>query len=178
MRRPEADNDAAGKFVFRVLHGAYGTLFLNRYASGKVDDKGSDLGQVSAIRVWSHGLRAFDAEVIKTALDRCMERDPKFPPTLPELQVQCRAAAPRKTFTPEGPRAIGMSDQLRSSYARRLRDVIAKHEERRVHRATGYRELPKSLDGLKAAVADAVACAGGDEAAELLRLDRMFARSA
>lgn len=173
---PEPDTGTA-KTVFQVLHGAYGALFLSRFATGVLDKRNRDMGVSAARTMWAHGLRAFDSDTVAQALEKCMELNPKFPPTLPELQAQCRAAAPRRVDAP-GPKALPMGDKLRSDYARRAREVIAKHEERRVHKATGYRELPCTLDGLKQAIADAVRCAGGDEVAELNRLDRMFARGA
>ena len=44
--------------------------------------------------------------------------------------------------------------------------------------AFGDIPLPAGLEGLKRAIANAIGTAGGDEARELLRLDRMFAGDA
>lgn len=175
---PQPAPDAStAKMVFRVLHGAYGALFLSRFSTGVVDDKNRDMGVSAARSMWAHGLRNFDADTVALAVEKCMEANPKFPPTLPELQAQCRAIQPRKAHD-AGQGAIGMSDKLRSEYARRAREVIERHEEKRIHRLTGYRELSPGLHGLFEAIADAVRCAGGDEVAELQRLERIFPKAA
>ncbi len=175
---PQQEPDTASAvMVFRVLHGAYGTLFLSRFSTGVVDDHGRDKGVAAARTMWAQGLRAFDANTVRQALERCMEKEPKFPPTLPELQAQCRAIQPRKVHN-TGPAAIGMSDKLRSEYAKRAREINERHEEKRIHRLTGYRELSPGLHGLFEAIADAVRCAGGDEVAELRRLGDLYPRSA
>lgn len=174
---PQEPDPATAAMVFRVLHGAYGSLFLSRFSTGVVDDQGRDKGVAAARLMWAQGLRTFDANTVRLALERCMEREPKYPPTLPELQAQCRAIQPRKAHA-SGPAEIGMSDKLRSEYARRAREVIERHEEKRIHRQTGYRELSPGLHGLFEAIADAVRCAGGDEVAESRRLGAMFPGSA
>lgn len=169
----EAKRAQAGN-VFKVMHGFYGNLFLSKFASGQLNDQGDDVGVVNARSIWGHGLRDFDEATIKTALSSCMDRHPEFPPSLPQFVVLCRAAAPRKTYRPVVPE-IEMSQGLRSQYARKCREINAKHDERAQQRITGFTPLPMSLDGLKQSIAQAVALAGGDEAATLMRLDRELA---
>lgn len=159
--------------VFKVMHGYYGNLFLNKFASGVVDGRGRDMGVGSARTVWAFKLRRFAESTVVLALDRCEERHPQFPPSLPEFVALCAACEPRKAYTFEN--AIGMSDKLRSRYAAQARAVNEKHADRARRRTTGFRPLPAGLDGLKQAIAAAVGEAGGDEAGELLRLDRVFA---
>lgn len=159
--------------VFKVMHGFYGNLFLSKFASGHVENN-EDTGIVSARQIWAHGLREFSLDTVKSALSQCLERHPEFPPSLPQFVQLCRANAPREAYKPATP-AIGMSDELRSKYARRARAINEKHQARKVDRRTGYVELPPTLDGLKLAIASAVATAGGDEAKELRRLDALFA---
>lgn len=173
--QPAADETVVNN-VFKVLHGYYGNLFLSKFASGVLDGKGRDMGVASARSVWAFKLRRFAESTVVLALDRCEHEHPKFPPGLPEFVTLCAACAPRKVYTFEN--AIGMSDKLRSQYAAQARAINEKHTERARRRATGHRPLPATLDGLKQAIAAAVGEAGGDEAAELLRLDRMFERSA
>ena len=163
------------KNVFKVLHGYYGNLFFTKFSTGVVEN-GDDQGIANARRIWAHGLRDFDANTIKIALRNCQGRHPEFPPSLPQFVSLCAAAAPREVYRVDN--AIGMSDTLRSQYARQARAIIEKHEARKTRRATGYVPLPPTLDGLKQAIAAAVGEAGGDEAAALLRLDRMFEGSA
>lgn len=173
--QPSADETVVNN-VFKVLHGYYGNLFLNKYASGVLDGKGRDMGVASARSVWAHKLRAFDESTVVTALEQCQDRHPEFPPGLPQFVALCANAAPRATYQPSN--AIEMSGALRSQYARQARAIVEKHEAKAERRRSGYIPLPPTLDGLKQAIAAAVGEAGGDEAAELLRLDRMFERAA
>jgi hypothetical protein len=157
--------------VFKVLHGFYGNLFLSKFATGDVDPQsGEDRGLASARNVWGHGLREFDASTIKTALGRCIERHTEYPPNLPQFTQLCMACKVREVYKlPEQP-AIGISDELRA-------EIIAAQRQKARELAEEIRaaQAPKELDALKQAIASAVAAAGGDEAMELLRLDRMLA---
>lgn len=159
--------------VFAVLHGFYGNLFFTKFATGAVEN-GEDQGIANARRIWAHGLREYDAETIKTALRNCQVRHPEYPPSLPQFAGMCAAAKIRPTYSSAAV-AIGMSDALRSKYARQARAIIAKHEEKARQRQTGFKPVPPGLDGLKQCIANAIGAAGGDEGAALLRLDRQFA---
>ncbi|AVQ81677.1 hypothetical protein C4F17_12355 [Variovorax sp. PMC12] len=172
--QPQPDEGIVNN-VFKVLHGYYGNLFLSKFASGVTDSAGRDKGVASARTVWAFGLRCFEESTVVRALDQCQERHPEFPPSLPQFLALCAACAPRETYQPAN--AIGMSSALRSQYARQARAINEKHAERARGRATGERPLPAGLDGLKLAIANAIGCAGGDEAGALLILDRTFARS-
>ena len=163
------------KNVFKVLHGYYGNLFFTKFSTGVVD-KGEDQGLANARRIWAHGLRNFDENTIKVALRNCQARHPEFPPSLPQFVSLCAAAAPREVF--RVPNAIGMSSELTSRYARQARAINEKHSERARRRVNGFVPTEPGLDGLKQCIANAIGCAGGDEAAELLRLDRILARGA
>lgn len=147
--------------VFKVMHGFYGNLFLSKFATGSFGASGQDQGVVSARQIWAHGLRDMDAATVKAALAQCVERHPEYPPSLPQFMALCRANQPRKVFDTK---ALGMSGALAGQYAKKARDSALKA----VRKTNG-------LDLLKLAIADAVGAAGGDEAAELARLDRMFA---
>lgn len=160
--------------VFKVFHGFYGNLFLSKFSTGEVDAQGGDAGIVSARQIWGHGLRHFDAGTVKAALAQCMERHPEFPPSLPQFVALCAACRPRETYKP-AQQAIGMSQELRSQYTAKARAAATARLDQIMAVKTGYIEVPQSLDGLKSAIANAVACAGGDEVAELRRLDAMFA---
>jgi hypothetical protein len=159
--------------VFKVLHGFYGNLFLSKFATGQQDASGEDMGILSARQVWGHGLRDFDGQTIKAALSRCIEKHPEFPPSMPQFVGLCVSCKVRDVYRTDRP-ALGMSAELRSKYTADARAALARAKERLIHRESGYIELPKTLDGLKLAIANAVACAGGDEASTLLRLDAMF----
>ena len=167
--QPGPDEDDV-KRVFMVLHGYYGGLFLSKFSTGMVDAQGRDQGVANARRVWSHGLRSFDAQTVAHALEVCKDRHPEFPPTLPQFVALCNAVRPREVY-----RAVGydMPAEKRSAYASKARAVIAEQTARRA----GI-ERPGQpgvgLGPLEQAIADAVRTAGGDEVAALVRLDRMF----
>ncbi len=151
--------------VFRVMHGFYGNLFLSKFATGEARADGGDGGVASARTIWAHGLRDFDLSTVKTALARVMDAHPEFPPTLPQFVQLCKACAPRPVYRDTlPPPAIDRAEQMRKAKA---------HLEA-AKAAAATRALPDGLALLKRAIADAVGCAGGDEAAELARLDRMF----
>lgn len=168
-----ADGDV--KNVFKVLHGYYGNLFFTKFATG-VKDKGEDQGIANARRIWAHGLRPYDAETIQTALRNCQVRHPEYPPSLPQFAGMCAAAKIRTPWV--APLAIGMSSTLRSKYAAAARAKNKAFAEAARQKLTGDAPLPAGLEGLKRAIANAVGAAGGDEARELLRLDRMFVGAA
>lgn len=162
--------------IFKVMHGFYGNLFLSKFASGEVGEQG-DKGIVSARQIWGHGLRKFGPGTVKAALAQCIEAHPEFPPSLPQFVALCRANAPREAYKP-AQQAIGMSQELRSKYARQAREINARQAQRAIDKRTGFIEIEPGLQGLKRAIANAVATAGGDEVAELRRLDAMFSPGA
>ena len=92
---PVATDESTANNVFKVLHGAYGNLFLSKFTSGVVDVKGRDQGIASARKVWAYSLRDVPESVVLDALDRCQRDDPEFPPSLPKFMEFCRACAPR-----------------------------------------------------------------------------------
>ena len=157
----ENSNDTANN-VFKVFHGFYGNLFLSKFVNGQMDADGVDQGVVSARGIWSHGLRGFDLSTVKTALGRTMDVHTEFPPTLPQFVALCKACKPREVYsTALPPPAVDRTAQARK--ARELLDSM-KAEKPAVN----------GLSLLFIAIADAVRCAGGDEGAELARLERMF----
>jgi hypothetical protein len=172
--QPKPDESIVNN-VFKVFHGYYGNLFLSKFASGVTDTAGRDKGVASARTVWAFSLRKFSEQTVVAALDRCQALHPEFPPSLPQFLAVCAACAPRKVYQPTN--AIEMSGTLRSKYARDARAINEKHADIARLRTTGYKPLPEGLDGLKQAIANAIGCAGGDEAGALLKLDRMFVRA-
>lgn len=176
--RATAAMDTA-KRTFQALHGIYGNVFFSRYQTGDLivegKDEGKDKGVLGAMLHWAYDLRDFDEETVKAALDRAKARYIEFPPTLPQFSELCRALRPRGVLgDKDAVVKIGMSQELRSQYARQAREINARHAAAAVASRIGYREIEPGLTGLKRAIAGAVAEAGGDEVAELLRLDRLF----
>jgi len=168
-RPPAAAIEGTANNVFKVLHGAYGNLFLSKFATGVLDDKGRDMGVASARKVWAYDLRGFSESVVIDALDRCKRDKPEFPPSLPEFMDFCRACAPREAYRPALP-PVAMSQEARKRHADEARAASARIKAEAV--------APVPVTGLPllwAAIADAVGCAGGDEAKELMRLERMYA---
>jgi len=175
MRQPQpVIESAAVNNVFKVFHGFYGNLFLSKFATGQLDEHGQDKGVISARQIWAHGLREFDGQTVKTAIAQCMERYPEFPASLPQLVALCKANKPRPTYKPEVA-AIGMGQQLRSVYAAKCREINERHAQRLMNGRLHSPAPADGLDGLKQAIANAVAAAGGDEVRELLRLDVLLA---
>lgn len=159
---PVKTDESTANYVFKVLHGAYGNLFLSKFASGVTDEKGRDMGVGSARKVWAYTLRDMPGSVVGTALERCQAENPEFPPTLPQFVALCKACAPREVYQ----WALPAPSVDRTAQARKARELLESIK------ATQH--MPSGLTLLKRAIADAVATAGGDEVAELLRLDRMF----
>jgi hypothetical protein len=170
--------------VFKVLHGQYGNLFLAKFATGQlagpgeVDStgqsiEGHDKGIVTARQIWAYDLRTFDWATVETSLAQCIKRNPDFSPNLPQLLAICAANKPRAVYKPELP-AIGMGQALRSKYAAQAREINARHAQKAMQKRLGTAGPVSGLNGLKQAIADAVANAGGDEAAELIRLDLLL----
>lgn len=171
-----AENAKVTADVFKSLHGFYGTLFLSKFQTGQVDAQGRDMGIQSARAVWTSVLAKFDRQIVGMALDSVLDSHPEFPPSLPEFTAICKAKTPREAYK-HAPLAIGMSGALVSQYSKQARESAMKNLKKTVDAETGYKALPTGLAGLKEAIANAVANAGGDEVAELLRLDRMFAKA-
>lgn len=165
--------ESAANHVFKVLHGFYGNLFFSKYASGKVNKAGEDEGLLSVRAIWDYGLREYSADTVKAALRQCQEAHPEFPPSMPQFVALCAAIKPRGKPA-DATKLLGMAPALRSQYAKTSREIIARHTAKAAQRETGYVELQPTLAGLKQAIASAVAAAGGDEVAELLRLDRLY----
>lgn len=162
--------------VFKTMQGMYGSLFLSKFSTGKTGADGSDAGIVSARDVWAMALQRFDVATVVTSLERLLSDFPEFPPSLPQFVALCHACRPRETYRPAQP-AIGMSQAIRSEYAARAREINEKHAKRAVDKRLGAVVAVGSLeglDGLKSAIANAIANAGGDEVAALLRLDAML----
>jgi hypothetical protein len=165
-------DDSTIRRVFMVLHGFYGNLFSSKFATGIVEDNGEDQGMASARRVWGYSLSEYDADTIKTALSRCRERHPEYPPSLPQFQALCDAAKPRAAWKPPQSADTLLIEESAESRAARRAEARRKATAA-AHRAMEARQ-PKGLDALKQAIASAVREAGGDEAACLLRLDRVL----
>ena len=64
----QADGEASTQIstsvrnLFLLMQGAYGSLFLSRFATGVLDGRGRDQGIRSAMLVWSHALSRFSAQ--------------------------------------------------------------------------------------------------------------------
>lgn len=153
--------------IFKVFHGFYGNLFLSKFSTGEVDAQGGDAGIVSARQIWGHGLRHFDAGTVKAALAQCLERHFEFPPSLPQFVSMCRANQPREAYRPALPMSVALVAERNKAEREKLRELRQKLKD----------EAPAAagIPALFAAIADAVGCAGGDEVAELRRLEGLFA---
>ncbi len=178
QQRPRVDADhaaAIGDQVFKAMHGFYGSLWLNKFSTGMASAGGGDEGFEAARRMWGFALSRYGRDIVRMALGRCMTAHPEFPPSLPQFVALCEACRPRETYRPPA-NAIGMSQELRSSYARRLREVNAKYAQRARDRINGgygrdEDEQEGAIPVLQRLVAESIGLAGGDEAAALRRME-------
>lgn len=172
-----ADTSRTVNRLFMLFHGWYGNLFISKFATGDLDAEGKDRGIKSARAVWAGELREFDADVVEEAAKRCKSQHVEFPPSLPQFTAICRAIRPRQVFAaPKPTNLIGMSDELRSQRSKQIREEAMAKLRANIDAETGHMRVDAGLPGLKQLIAKAVALAGGDEVAELRRLDAMFAK--
>lgn len=87
--------------LFLLMHGAYGNLFVSKFATGEKDGQGKDKGIRAAMMVWDSKLQGYPLEVVETAAGRLQRDHPDFPPNLPQFEKLCEAAMPRKTYAEE-----------------------------------------------------------------------------
>lgn len=160
--------------VFKAMHGNYGKQFLDKYATGKVDAKGHDEGVKSARLSWAHALKPYPLEVVGEAIEASRVAHPTFPPSLGEFEALCKARMPNLAARKQ------IAEQLRLTASGEAHSNATK-EAREAFKAkfsavlkTKKAQEPSPLSGLFALVAQAIALAGGDEVAELKRLERMI----
>lgn len=174
-RRPQAaprEADATVKRLFMLFHGWYGNLLIARYQTGETGLDGKDRGVASAMKVWQAELARFAPEDVESAAARCQADHPKFPPTLPEFVALCKAVRVRPAFQPNGPGAIEMSGELRSSYTARARAEAMHRYRANLAAEVGKVETEGGIRGMQTLIAQAVALAGGDEVVILRRFDQ------
>ena len=101
--QPRAKREASPtvRKLFVLLHGAYGSLFLSKYATGEKSGAGGDKGVAAAMLVWDAALSRFTPDVIEAGAKRLMAESPEFAPNLPQLEKVCEAITPRKTYAEE-----------------------------------------------------------------------------
>lgn len=99
--RPRREASPTVRKLFVLLHGAYGSLFLSKYATGEKSEAGGDKGVAAAMLVWDSALTKFTPDVIEAAAKRLMTESPEFAPNLPQLEKVCEAMTPRKTYAEE-----------------------------------------------------------------------------
>jgi hypothetical protein len=115
-------------------------------------------------------LRRYEPETIRDALRRCRTAHEEFPPSLPQFLALCESVVPRPVSTAVHPNytpAITMSPEARKAWRTGKLQQAREALQKRCPPAEG-------LDALKQAIGAAVREAGGDEAATLLQLDRIF----
>ena len=132
------DVSKAVRWLFVLLQGYYGSLFLAKWSTGVKDGGGRDLGIRAAMRVWDEQLARFQADVVTAATGRLLETNPEFPPTLPQFVQLCQAAAPRKSFAeeqgwpllapPEPAKPVAVSVKPKNDGKDWARRLVARHE--------------------------------------------------
>jgi len=163
--------------VFKLLHGAYGTLFLSRYATGEIDGDGADLGVKNARRVWAHYLSDVPHAAIFGAINRMPKEHLEFPPSAAQFRALCMREADEikaKDKVEEARKALPASGKAFSDATKRSREA-AFHSISQARRLDRSVQVSEGLELLISVVAEAVANGGGDEVGELRRLNQMFA---
>ena len=94
---------------------------------------------------------------------------PAYPPAIPGYNRQLK-----NEFNPEKAKQVYLGGELAGKTAISYLPIDALKKP--LMQQLDTKPLAANLSGLKEAIANAVATAGGDEVAELLRLDRMFAK--
>jgi hypothetical protein len=161
--------------IFKVLHGRHGQVFLSKYSTGQRDEDGKDKGIIAARQVWAHDLRNQSPKAIMAALDQAAIDYTEFPPSGPQFLLLCKNQArdfdaververSRLRIEVSGQSIADATKASREAAVARIKGAIIKEAA-----------IVTELSSLVAAIAGAVALAGGDEIAELKRLERMFA---
>lgn len=161
------------KRLFMLFHGMYGNQLLDKFRTGKLNERGEDMGLVSAQAVWLNDLKNFDFEVIRLAVEKCKDRHPTFAPTLPEFLMLCRASRPHKPVQPDAPR-LAMSDEMKAKLKVRNQEMLATLKLG----ITGRTNYGHGLPALLLMISKAAADAGGDEVKTLLALESKFTPNA
>lgn len=133
--------------VFNALQMRYGRVFVFRFWTGVRNENGNDHGVAKARNNWANYLSQFPDAVLVKALAQVLHSNRTLPPTLLEMAGRCDAIMRGEGVQQDADADMDVDTELLS---------VA------------------GLDILKRAIADAVANAGGDEARELVRLDRML----
>lgn len=98
---PADSVSASVKQLFMALHGCYGSVFLSKFSTGDLDERGKDRGIRSAMQVWQGVLAGIPADVVQAAVQRAFSAHPEFPPSLAQFAAICSAVMPRKTYAEE-----------------------------------------------------------------------------
>ncbi|SEE00655.1 hypothetical protein SAMN02787142_4323 [Burkholderia sp. WP9] len=80
---------SVGQFVFGELRAMYGAAAHRRFEVGVTNQAGEDLGVLEAMAVWGRWLMRPDVtkNVVRDALRKCVDVNPKWAPTLPEFMA-------------------------------------------------------------------------------------------
>ena len=172
----KAESAQNAESVFMAFHGFYGTMFASKFAIGQLDENGMDVGTMNAKRTWAWGLRAFSNQTVKRALDSIINGQNlayrSQIPHLGEFCALCREFAPVAVHKPDTLVLTTRPDpKARAERAAQNRAMVARYR----YKPEAEAAPTPGLDALKQVVAQAVGLAGGDEAAELHRLDLMLA---
>lgn len=155
--------------LFAKLHAMYGNAALDRYRTGQTDRSGADLGVLAAQRQWHQRLQEFAPAVLIRALGQCEVRHKTYAPTLPEFVDICKALARSHIEPRPDVPALPISPELRSVYAQRVRQQLARLRAERAGDLTT--PLEAGRPALLALAAHAAGLAGADEASVLMRLE-------
>ena len=78
--------------IFSVMHGHYGTRWLNMWSTGQIMADGQDAGMVNAKEHWAIKLGGFHNDAGKRAIKQVFQILPAEPPSLPQFHDMVRQA--------------------------------------------------------------------------------------
>lgn len=153
--RPRRQSFPLAAEVFGRMYGAYGNLWLDKWATGQLDSAGHDRGVQSAMASWEEALQPFPPPVLHKACDAVFDgrRRPRaeFPPSLPEFIEACRASMPR--LSSDRMLVDRTNETLHAEGRARIAEIRARHlaEAARSNRINAWHDL----------ISEAVILAGG-----------------
>ncbi len=125
--------------LFERMQGMYGSLWVDRWRTGELDENGRDRGLLNAKLTWCADLGGFveQPERITRALEACRHR--ALPPTLPEFLDLCRQAQVTPQAALPAPKITPEVAQARAEEVASVAKTIARKSAGHDHRAWARR---------------------------------------
>lgn len=125
--------------IFDRMQGYYGSIWVDRWRTGEIDNSGRDCGLINAKVTWCLELGGFcdEPERIQRAIESCRSRN--LPPTLPEFLDLCRQAQPNPVASIPAPKVTPEIATQRANAIRESAENLAKNN------VTDYRKWARDI---------------------------------